>query len=150
MNAKKVLGFVLCSSAFTKRNLSSLGLVLAFLFMYVLAGGKIETKLPSPSKVGAFGESEEAVGIKRKNSEQVLGITPSKERASREDSTLERGRIFANEEASELEPINKDLLIKNQRGDQLSNRDRVAIQNSQKQERDPLLAIEERLGKNPK
>ena len=44
MSVKKVVGFLLPLKAFSPRNLTSFGLVALFCFVYVLAGGKFETK----------------------------------------------------------------------------------------------------------
>ena len=44
MSVKNVIGFLLPLKAFSPRNLTSFGLVALFCFVYVLAGGKFETK----------------------------------------------------------------------------------------------------------
>jgi hypothetical protein len=152
MNAKKVLSFLLCSSAFTKRNISSLGLVAFFFFVYVLAGGKIDTAIPSPSKIGAFGSGEtdgvfDLGKVSKDKSAEVLGITRSKERADRENAPLVKGRIFNSDEREvlESEEIDRSGLIDGSEARKPSLKERKAIDQSTRKEVDPLLAVEERL-----
>lgn len=154
MNAKKVLSFVLCSSAFTKRNLSSLALVGFFFFVYVLAGGKIDTAIPSPSKIGGFGSGEvdDALGlgtVSREQSSEVLGISRSKEREERENAPLVKGRIFNKEEREvlESEAIDKNGLIDGAESRKPSLSEQKAIEQSTRKTVDPLLAVEERLNR---
>lgn len=159
MNARKVLSFVLCSSAFTKRNISSLGLVGFFFLVYILAGGKIDTAIPSPSKLGAFGsgESDNPLGMikgSKDDSSEVLGINDTKDRAEKEGVALSKGRVFSDEERDTLasEKIDHSGLVDGSAANRPSRTEQRAIQRTTKKEVDPLLAIEERLhkiGKTP-
>lgn len=53
--AKKVLGFLFFRSAFTQRNVTSIGLVILFFVIYVLAGGKIDAIPKIQTDPGTFG-----------------------------------------------------------------------------------------------
>jgi len=154
MNAKKVLSFVLCSSAFTKRNISSLGLVAFFFFVYILAGGKIDTAIPSPSKIGGFGSGSSdnplgAMGGSKELSSEVLGINTPKVRADREEEAQAKGRIFNDEERESLasQEIDRNGLIDGSAANKPSRKEQRAIERSTRKEVDPLLAIEERLNR---
>ena len=154
MNSKKVLGFIFCSSAFTKRNFSSMILVGMFFLVYILAGGKIDTKLPKPTQGGAFGGVDDigSEGDVRKVSKEVLGIVPTESRKEREQADLERGRVFTNDEAQEgaQEPIDKSGLIVGKKKVYGSERERIRAEREDKFRResvDPFAAIEERLHK---
>ena len=146
MNAKKVLSFLVCSSAFTKHNIASVGLVLIFFFVYILAGGKIESKLPTAKQAGAFG----GVSTSNVGSKEVLGIVPTEDRAKREDAKLQQGRIFTDEEAVRAvkEPIDRNGLITGQAKVYGTDRERRLAEKREKIQRDevdPLVALEERL-----
>ena len=45
---KGILKFAVCAPAFSQRNVTSIGLVVLFVLVYILAGGKITTSLPRP------------------------------------------------------------------------------------------------------
>ncbi len=146
MNAKKVLSFLVCSSAFTKHNIASVGLVLVFFLVYILAGGKIESKLPSARQAGTFG----GVDANSLKSREVLGIVPTEDRAKREDAKQQQGRIFTNDEAVRAvkEPIDRDGLITGQAKVYGTDRERKLAEKREKIQRDevdPLIALEERL-----
>lgn len=156
MNAKKILGFLVCSSAFTKRNISSVGLVLIFFFVYILAGGRIDTKLPSARQVGAFGSAQiplENANPNKASSKQVVGVVPTENRQQREAANLQQGRIFTDEDASdELEqPIDRSGLIVGHKNVYGSEREKRIAEEREKflrEEEDPLSALEERLKKS--
>jgi hypothetical protein len=170
MNGKKVLGFLLCRSAFTQRNLTSIGLVVIFFVVYVLAGGKITTGVPSMKeleqrKAAVESSSRETIlsdkkglletedtpketellDLSEKDSKKVLGIVPSKERRAREASLLTEGRLFTEEERAkaEKERINSSGLIKGEKF--VSRREQLMLDKSEKKPKDSLTAIEERL-----
>jgi hypothetical protein len=159
MNTKKIVSVLFLSSAFTKRNVSSVGLVALFLLVYVLAGGKIDTKLPTVSQSGAFGsvggrDLDNVIAQPKANSKEVLGIVPTENRALREDASQTRGRVFTNEEAEESarQPIDKSGLIVGQKRVFETDRERVKVEKSEQYRResvDPFAAIEERLNKKP-
>lgn len=150
MNAKKIFGFLFCSSAFTKRNISSVGLVGIFFLVYILAGGRIETKLPSAATAGMFGSAD---ALRNESSKQILGIAPTQNRATREQSGLERGRIFTNDDAEQdaNDQIDKDGLIKGQERVFNTERERRETEKNERYKRDevdPFAALEERLKKS--
>lgn len=170
MNGKKVLGFLLCRSAFTQRNLTSIGLVVIFFVVYVLAGGKITTDVPTMKeleqrKAAVDSSARETIlnekkglletgdtskqtgrfGLSEKDSKEVLGIVPSKERRARQASLLTEGRLFTDEERAkaEKERIDSSGLIKGEKF--ISRRERMMLDKSEKKPKDSLTSIEERL-----
>jgi hypothetical protein len=169
MNAKKVLGFLLCTPAFTKRNITSLLLVGAFFFVYILAGGKIDTELPKARNVSSFGGADvtpgsgmdsygatttkDADGSEEKKDivpQKVLGEVPTSDRRARETASHMKGRIFVDEDADReaADEIDKSGLIKGSYKSPESFHDKRAIERSERRKPDPLSAIEERLGKS--
>lgn len=162
MNAKKILGFVFCTSAFSQRNVSSVFLVIALFVGYLLAGGKISTSVPELSKAaklpgitkssdfGGFTSEEEKKSLLPDKQatidpQRVLGVSQSEERQQREKAILERGRAFTDEDA-ELEarkPIDRSGLVEG--NDPLSARQESILKRTEKKPVDSLSAIEERL-----
>lgn len=169
MNAKKVLGFLLCTPAFTKRNITSLLLVGAFFFVYVLAGGKIDTELPKARNVSSFGGADVNPGsgldsyLNNRNEnaddsdakseivpQKVLGEVPTNDRKVRESASHMKGRIFVDEDADReaADEIDRSGLIKGSYKSPESIITKRAIEKSERRKPDPLSAIEERLGKS--
>ena len=169
-NAKKALSFVLCKNAFTHRNLTSIGLVAIFFLVYVLAGGKITTQLPNftdggglapraaKDKQDVIDEIEQGGAIKPPQEEEaaipdltvqeskaVLGVTASKDKASRDSVRAKMGSLFTDEEREELEkdPVNKEGLV--QGGVFTNRREQWKLEQSEKKPTDNLSSIEERL-----
>lgn len=150
MNAKKVFSFLLCSSAFTKRNISSVGLVLIFFLVFILAGGKIDTNLPSAKQAGSFGSMNSPGAPDANNSKEVLGVVPTENRNVRESANLKEGRIFTDEDAADEadQTIDRSGLITGHKNVYGSEREkRIAEQKERyhREESDPLAALEERL-----
>jgi hypothetical protein len=144
MNAKVkgALNFVFCTNAFSQRNVTSIGLVIAFMVVYILAGGKVTTKLPRMSKKGQFGQpassanrtpglnrsssdrqskisSEELSGesipdLSERESQKMLGEIPSKTKKERAAIRAKYGSLFTEEEVEEAqeEKVDKDGLVK--------------------------------------
>jgi hypothetical protein len=156
MKAKKVLSFLLCTPAFTKRNITSILLVGAFFFVYVLAGGKIDTELPNAKKATSFGGADSSFqgGAVNQGSksvlepDKVLGTKPGKDRRLREEAPHIKGRVFTDEDAdlaSEQGAPDRSGLIQGRYKSPQSILEKRAIQKSEKKAPDPLSAIEERL-----
>ena len=159
MSAKKVVGFLLCRSAFTQRNATSILLVGLFFAVYVLAGGKITTTLPKmPEQNSIFGgidgsnqiasqadERNQMPELTQDESKDLLGIQPSEQRTSRQEAINKRGRLFAPEETEEAEKeeIDKSGLIEG--ADFTNRREQWRLERSEKKPSDTLSAIEERL-----
>ncbi len=160
MSAKKVAGFLLCRSAFTQRNATSILLVALFFAVYVMAGGKVTTKLPSmPSgAAGGFGGigSGDALAAKQQaqaampeltqdESKDVLGIKKSADRKKRQEAINKRGRLFTPEEikSAEQEPVDEDGLVEG--ADFTNRREQWRLERAEKKPSDSLSAIEERL-----
>lgn len=112
---KKVIGFIFLKSAFTSRNLTSLGLVAIFLGIYMASGGKIAT-LPSVQAGGNFG------GIKNSGASEAVDPKPMKidsvvDLETTEDSAIDPAAprvqgLFGKTPAS-LEPVKplKDQVV---------------------------------------
>ena len=166
MNGKKVIGFLLCRSAFSQRNITSILLVLVFFGVYVLSGGKISMVPPALKGMGgldsgasidaalknqAGGEVREEAreeDLGKAESRSVLGLTNSQERETREDLGQTRGRMFSDNDAQQAaeEPIDPDGLIKGK--EITSRRQQKLLQKWEKKETtDSLSAIEDRLKK---
>ncbi len=159
MNAKKVVGFLLCRSAFTQRNATSILLVLLFFAVYVMAGGKVTTQLPRmPDGSGAFGGIPGASALVAKDpstpampeltqeeSKDVLGIEKSKDRNARQEAINKRGRLFSPEEvtAAEKETVDEEGLVEG--ADFTNRREQWRLERAEKKPTDSLSAIEERL-----
>jgi hypothetical protein len=161
MNAKKVVGFLLCKSAFTRRNISSIMLVAVFFVVYLMAGGRVSTSLPDLKNATGLGSSGAANGagtlinennrapvLSEDESKAVLGITPSKERMQREDVQTNRYKLFANEDTAEMEknPVDPDGLVKGQPVGP-KRRDQLMMERNEKKQVDSLAEIEQRLKK---
>ncbi len=160
MNAKKVVGFLVCKDAFTQRNISSVLLVAVFFGVYVFAGGKVTTSIPELRGAAGLGATDlpgrarlpnpaEADKIPTpEESKAILGLSDSKERAERENRQTNRYKLFTEEDAKELEsdPIDPKGLIK---GAQFgpSRREQLKIEKQEKKQTDQLSEIEERLKK---
>jgi hypothetical protein len=158
MSAKKVVGFLLCRSAFTQRNATSILLVVLFFAVYVMAGGKVTTELPRMQSGGVFGglDGSNDVGepqnvatsmpeLTKDESKNVLGIEESEQRQERVEAINKRGRLFTPEEVekAEEEKIDPDGLI--QGADFTNRREQWRLERSEKKPSDTLQAIEERL-----
>lgn len=137
MNAKRIVGFLLMRPAFTQRNLTSIGLVAVFFFVYVLMGGKVTTELPKAPKEGVFGsggvdafiqsgkkkeesknsgsslDAEGLLGSRptTEAAEDILGIRQSEEREARRRASL--GTTFFTEEERKAQdkPLDKEGLV---------------------------------------
>lgn len=167
INAKKVLGFLLCTPAFTRRNITSMMLVGAFFFVYILAGGKIDTELPGARKASTFGGADSILsglggsgntGTSQNENEQgyrqnvpaarqLLGDVTPQERRVRESASHTRGRVFTDEEAdvASQDSTDRSGLIQGRYKSPESILERRAIEKSERRSADPLDAIEERL-----
>ena len=157
MNAKKIAGFVLCKSAFTQRNMTSIGLVAAFFVVYVLAGGRVTTSLPELRNAGGLGPSNLSDSTDKKTedplltteeSQTVLGIRESEERAKRDNSQNNRYKLFTEEETKELEnkPVDSKMLVKGATFGP-SRREQLKLERQEKKDVDMLRDIEDRLKK---
>ena len=160
MNAKKVVGFLLCQSAFTRRNISSMALVAIFFAVYLLAGGKVSTTLPQLKNAaglapGNYGlrqmpgnEAQDShSALSDTQSKEILGITTSKERQEQDEKQVNRYRAFDPEEtkAAEKEKVDSEGLVK---GSLPTNRrERWAMEQNQQKPTDALDEIQKRLGK---
>ncbi len=159
MNAKKVFSFLLCTPAFTRRNITSLMLVGVFFLVYVLAGGKIDTELPSARQAATFGGADLGFsGTERRENNnvfqqqqaapnQILGEVTPDERYKRETASHMKGRVFTDEDADSSlnEPSDRSGLIQGRYKSPESVYERRAIERSEKRSADPFDAIEERL-----
>jgi hypothetical protein len=152
MNAKKVLSFLLCTPAFTRRNITSLLLVGGFFFVYILAGGKIATEMPNVKQSTTFGGagpglSDHEQYQQSQEADKVLGEVTPDERKTRESASHMKGRIFTDEEADQSPSIVTDRsgLIQQKYKSPQSVIEQRAIERSKKRAPDPLEAIEERL-----
>jgi len=155
---KSVLSFAFCTSAFSQRNVTSIGLVIAFMVVYVLAGGKITTDLPRMSK-GKFGMPEKKVSrtpfspqadtqsksLTDRESKKILGELPSDKKERRQAIRAKYGSLFTDEERveAESEEIDEEGLVK---GAKFSNRrEKWLLERAEKKQTDSLSKIEERL-----
>lgn len=155
---KSAFSFALCTSAFSQRNVTSIGLVIVFMVVYVLAGGKITTDLPRLSRKGQFGvparsvTNELAAKAKRQRSaltdqesKKILGELPSDKKERRQAIRAKYGSLFTDEERKEAESekIDEDGLVK---GVKFSNRrEKWLLERSEKKQVDSLSKIEDRL-----
>jgi hypothetical protein len=163
----KAGSFLLCTNAFTQRNVTSIGLVMLFFAVYVLAGGKITTELPRLRDVGrgianvppygadenkrsvldeiANPEQQQLPDLSEDESKEVLGIVGSEDRQARQRAQAKVGTLFTEEERAELEtqPIDKKMLVKG--ADFTSRREQWKLEQSEKKAVDSLSIIEERL-----
>lgn len=147
---KKTLQFLVCAPAFSQRNITSIGLVILFVLVYVLAGGKVTTSLPNMSKNGAFGMPEQAKprDLTKKESKSILGEITSKDRAQRDAQRAKLGSLFTDEEREEgeKEAIDPKGLVE---GTEFVNkREKRLLERTEKKPSDSLSAIEERLKSN--
>lgn len=162
MNAKKIVGFLLCRPAFTQRNMTSLLLVGLFVGAYILAGGKISTKLPSMQSMShlnsleEMGDGKAAEGPENvsksqaqmpseEQSKTILGIKPTEDLAAREKALNSRGSLFTADERAvdEQKPLDKDGLI--QGISKFNRREEIRLEKAEKKSTDSLSAIEDRL-----
>ena len=163
MNAKKVINFLVLRSAFTQRNVTSLGLVGIFFVVYLLSGGKVSlTSMPNIPRSDSFGgvALDQPVGggqlpsdirlgpdgrMDQDQSKALLGVLPSEDRAARELEIQKRGRLvegLAEEEGTD-ETLDKAGLVQ---GDQTENRyEEARLKRKERKREDSLSAIEERL-----
>ena len=171
MNAKlkKTIELITCRSAFSQRNVTSILLVALFFAVYVMAGGKISTKVPSfqdVSKIGgglggpvSSGDVEEqelasepaAVDkLDIEKSRGILGVKPSKDRVARQHSQQRVGTLFTDEEVAEAEnaEVKKEGLISGV--DFTTRREKWLLEKSERKPEDSLSRIEERLKIHPK
>lgn len=144
---KGFLKFMVCAPAFSQRNITSIGLVILFVLVYVLAGGKVTTSLPRPpSAKAAFGIPEKGMkDLTRKESKSILGEITSKDKTQREVQRAKLGSLFTEEERkeAETEEINPDGLV--QGSEFVSRREKRLLEKTERKEKDSLSAIEERL-----
>ena len=142
--AKKSFKFLFCTSALTQRNLTSVGLVIIFFFVYVLAGGKISTDLPSlrevkNSNMGLGGSGNSLISNKKRDNNQLLGLEPSEERRQIERNKQQRGNLFA--DSSEAEKGGSSFFSKNKKRNIFKDQE----QEASRKQNDRLSSIEERL-----
>ncbi|MCB0322085.1 MAG: hypothetical protein KDD69_00895 [Bdellovibrionales bacterium] len=159
MNAKKVVNFLICRSAFSQRNMTSMLLVFVFIGVYAAAGGKITTTLPKMEGAGLLGGARTAKGVDvpgameestspdltKRESKSVLGIVPTDDQQARREEINQRGRLFTPDEVDEAqdEPIDREGLVQGK--DFTSRRDQWKLEQAEKRPTDSLEAIEERL-----
>ena len=168
-NLKRVMEFATCRSAFSQRNITSILLVALFFGVYVMAGGKISTKVPSYEEMNRLGgglsgpavsnnKEEAALGTVSGGQEQldiersrsILGEKPSNDRAAREVLRQRKGTLFTDEEVveGEKEKIKKEGLISGV--DFTTRREKWLLEKSEKKPEDSLSRIEERLKIGPR
>lgn len=161
MNAKKVVNFLVLRSAFTQRNVTSLGLVGIFFVVYLISGGKVTlNSLPPIQRSDSFGgvvvENPPSTGaealrlgpdgrMEQDQSKALLGVTTNEDRAAREQEIIKRGRLvegLAEEEGTD-ETVDKAGLVQ---GDLTENRyEEARLKRKERKKEDSLSAIEERL-----
>ena len=151
MNGRKVVKYLLVGSAFNRRNFTSLGLVMVFVAVYIMSGGKVSTAVPRFQDTGTFGTpavpgaatvtAPSLPAVEEKEALKVLGVTPSDERQSREDAVNRRGRLFDGEEA-EPEILDKNGLLT---GDLTNAKEEAKLRKLERRRSDSFSAIEERL-----
>ncbi len=160
MNARKIAGFLLCESAFTKRNISSILLVALFFAVYLLAGGKVST-LPKLKETSGFGTADympkqelpratgsETPVMSNEASKEVLGIVSSKERLERNDRAVNKYRAFDPDEVTEDEKGRMDPQGLVQGNSPAANRrERMAMERNERKPSDALEEIQKRLRK---
>lgn len=94
MNAKKLVSYVLCLSAFKIRNITSILLVVFFFGVYVMAGGKITTppKVGSPDGFGGLAPADsKVIGDVQEAKDESVGRNAAVER----DESSRRGLFDA-------------------------------------------------------
>lgn len=154
MNGRKVVDFLVLRSAFTRRNFTSVFLVLMFVSVYIMSGGKISTAVPRFPEGGAFGVPADPnraaaaaaaaaaeAELKEKEAMKVLGVIPTEEQQAREQALNNRGTLFE-EEAGEEKPLDKKGLLA---GDTTNRRQEAKLRKLEKKPSDAFSAIEERL-----
>lgn len=144
---KSFLKFAVCAPAFSQRNVTSIGLVLLFVLVYILAGGKVTTSLPRPPSANSpFGMPSESKNLTRKESKSVIGEIASEDKSQREAQRAKMGSLFTEEEVEEAETkeaVNPEGLVKG--ADFVSRREKRLLERTEKKESDSLSVIEERL-----
>ena len=156
---KRIVKFLVCAPAFSQRNITSIGLVVVFFLVYVMAGGKVTTSLPKmPSSKAPFGSlikktksvssnasSKSSTNLSKRESKSVIGEIRSAKRNDIDSKRAKIGSIFTDEERRDLEQqeIDQEGLVK---GHKFVNRkEKRLLEKSQRKESDSLSLIEERL-----
>lgn len=108
MSVKKVIGFLLPLKAFSPRNLTSFGLVALFCFVYVLAGGKFETKNLAEIRRASLNSSGFQVPTSAaKNQIKITGDVKRDAVTGSDKKKVEDIRI--SDSAGEDAPVNNEL-----------------------------------------
>jgi len=164
---KSIAKFLVCAPAFSQRNMTSIGLVVMFLLVYVMAGGKITTSLPKmPSSKAPFGlpskkslnknfskksqitnqASKQSSNLSTKESKSVLGEIRSAQRNDIDSKRAKIGSLFTEDERLDLEKeeIDQDGLVKGHKFESRKDR-RLKERAMRREKKDSLSAIEERL-----
>ena len=166
MKGKKALEFIFLRSAFTQRNLSSVGLVALFVGAYSILGGGVTTTPPNIQSgstfgsVNGMGEEKSLNGNipdgevqpirntdEKQSAEAVIGLKPTDAEAERMKQIEKRGRLndpdMPDEDGEDGKAIDKDALV--QGVEMKSHREDWMMQRSEKRKMDNLSAIEDRL-----
>ncbi len=158
---KSIAKFLVCAPAFSQRNITSIGLVVVFLLVYVMAGGKVTTSLPRlPSSKAPFGapskkslknnnfskKSFSSKKLSTRESKSVLGEIRSAKRNDIDSKRAKIGSLFTEDERLDLEKeeIDKQGLVKGHKFESRKER-RLKERAMRREKRDSLSAIEERL-----
>ncbi len=157
---KEIAKFLVCAPAFSQRNITSIGLVVIFFLVYVMAGGKVTTSLPKmPSSKSAFGvpvkktnsafsnksSNKLTNNLSKRESKSVLGEIRSAKKNDVDSKRAKIGSLFTDDERKDLEKqeIDQDGLVK---GHKFVNRkEKRILEKSQRKESDSLSLIEQRL-----
>lgn len=143
---KGMLKFAICAPAFSQRNVTSVGLVILFVLVYILAGGKVTTSLPRPpSAKQAFGIPAKEKDLTRKESKSIIGEITSQDKSQREAQRAKLGSLFTEEERKELEKeeIDKGGLVEG--AEFINRKEKRLLERTERKPTDSLSAIEERL-----
>ena len=160
---KGIVKFLVCAPAFSQRNITSIGLVVVFFLVYIMAGGKVTTSLPKlPSSKTAFGaptkktnglfdksarkvSPHSSPSLSKRQSKSVLGEIRSAKKNDIDSKRAKIGSLFTDEERKDLEKeeIDQEGLVK---GHKFVNRkEKRLLERSKRKETDSLSLIEERL-----
>ena len=153
---KGIVKFLVCAPAFSQRNITSIGLVVVFFLVYVMAGGKVTTSLPKvPSSKAPFGalkkknksvpSSHNSNNLTKRESKSVIGEIRSAKRNDIDSKRAKIGSLFTDEERKDLEKqeIDQEGLVKGHKF--ISRKEKRLIEKSQRKESDSLSLIEQRL-----
>lgn len=170
MRGKQALSFLLMRPAFTRSNISTVGIVALFVGVYSIFGGKVTSNLPTVKQGSTFGSVVEEdlqqqdlqglgdngndvpaepvrSGEDRAEAQGVIGVLPTDAEKARMQEIDKRGRLFdastPEEDGEDGKPINREGLVKGV--DFKSHRDEWIMLRSEKRKADGLAAIEDRL-----